>query len=86
MPGTHAGPFAAHDCCKTGWTSAPPPCCMEGRTERATAIRIEGQAAPAVGVTLAAFLHAEVSPCSNEPPSSSPISFHSPPIPLVLRV
>jgi hypothetical protein len=59
---------------------------MEGRTDRATAIRIDGQALPAVSVIPAAFLHGEVSRRSNEPPSSSPISFHSPPTTLVLRV
>jgi hypothetical protein len=86
MPGTSAGPFGAHDCCKGGWTTAPPPCCMEGRTDRATAIRIDRQAVPAVSVTPAAFLHGEVSRRLNEPPTFAPSSFHSPPITLVLRV
>ncbi|HEY8152268.1 MAG TPA: hypothetical protein VIK51_25410 [Vicinamibacteria bacterium] len=86
MPGTAAGPFAAHDCCKSGWTTAPPPCCMEGRTDRATAIRIDRQAVPAVSAVPAAFLRGEVSLRLNEPPSFAPSSFHSPPITLVLRV
>jgi hypothetical protein len=86
MPGTHCGPLAAHECCKTGWTTAPPPCCMEGRAERATAIRIDRQAAPAVSVTPAAFLHGEVRLRLNEPSSSAARSAHSPPIDLVLRV
>jgi len=59
---------------------------MEGRTDRATAIRIDRQAVPAVSVAPAAFLHDEASPRLNEPPSSAPCSFHSPPITLVLRV
>ena len=86
MPGTPTGPFAAHDCCKSGWTNVPPPCCMDGRTDRATAIRIDRPAVPAVSVIPAVFLHGEVSRCSNEPPSFAPRSFHSPPIDLVLRV
>jgi hypothetical protein len=59
---------------------------MEGRVERATAIRIDRQVVPAVSVTPAAFLRAEVSLNLNEPPSFAPSSFHSPPITLVLRV
>jgi len=86
MPGASAGPFAAHDCCKNGWSAAPPPCCMEGRAERATAIRIDPQAVPAVSVVPAAFLHCEASLRLNEPPSSAPRSFHSPPLTLALRV
>ena len=86
MPGTPSGPLAMHDCCKSGWTTAPPPCCMEGRVERATAIRIDRQAVPAASVTPAAFLRGEVSLRLNEPPSFAPRSFHSPPITLVLRV
>ena len=56
MPGMPAGPLSAHDCCKSGWTSVPPPCCMEGRAERATAVRIDRQAVPAVSVVPAAVL------------------------------
>lgn len=59
---------------------------MEGPTDRATAIRIDRQAVPAVSVTPAALHYGEVGPRLNEPPSSSPISFHSPPITPVLRV
>jgi len=59
---------------------------MEGRAERATAIRIDRRAVPAISVAPAAFLHGEASVRSNEPRSSAPCSFHSPPIDLVLRV
>jgi hypothetical protein len=59
---------------------------MEGRMDRATAIRIDRQAVPAVSVAPAAFLQGEVSLRLNEPPSSAPRSFHSPPLELVLRV
>jgi hypothetical protein len=59
---------------------------MEGRAERATAVRIDRQAVPAVSVAPAAFLQGEVGLRLDEPPSSAPCSFHSPPIALVLRV
>jgi hypothetical protein len=59
---------------------------MEGRTDRATAIRIDRQAVPAGSVTPAAFLHGEALLCLKEPPSFAPSSFHSPPFTLVLRV
>jgi hypothetical protein len=59
---------------------------MEGRPERATAIRIDRQAVPAVSVAPAAFLQGDASLRLNEPPSFAPSSFHSPPITLVLRV
>jgi hypothetical protein len=86
MPGMPSGPRAAHDCCKSGWTTAPPPCCTEGRVERATAIRIDRQVVPAVSVIPAQRLHGGASLRLNEPPSFAPSSFHSPPITLVLRV
>ncbi len=59
---------------------------MQGRAERATAVRIDRQAVPAVSVAPAAFLHGEASLCLNEQHASAPSSFHSPPITLVLRV
>jgi len=59
---------------------------MEGQTDRVTALRIDRQAVSAVSVIPAVFLHGEVSRRSSEPPSFAPRSFHSPPIPLVLRV
>jgi hypothetical protein len=59
---------------------------MEGTADRATAVRIDRQAVPAVSVTAAVFLHDVVRLRSSEPPSFAPRSFHSPPIDLVLRV
>jgi hypothetical protein len=58
---------------------------MEGRTDRATAIRIERQAVPAISAVPAAF-HIEAGVRLNEPHSSAPVSFHSPPTTFVLRV
>lgn len=86
MPGTPSGPLAMHDCCKSGWTTAPPPCCMEGRVERATAIRIDQQVVPAVSVIPAELLYGGASLRLNAQSSSTATSFHSPPIDLVLRV
>jgi hypothetical protein len=59
---------------------------MDGQTDRATAIRIDGQMVPAVSVTPAALLHGEASLRVSEPPSFAPSSYHSPPITPVLRV
>jgi hypothetical protein len=59
---------------------------MEGRVERATAIRIDRQVVPAVSVIPAQLLDSGASPRLNAPSSSTATSFHSPPIDLVLRV
>jgi hypothetical protein len=86
MPGPATGPLATHDCGKTGWTAAPPTCCMEARVDQVPAIRMAKQAVPALSVIPAAFLHDEDSARLNEQHSTAPSSFHSPPTQFVLRV
>ena len=86
MPGTPPGPHAGHDCCASGWTAAPAACCLEAGVEAVPAIRIAKQVVPTVSV-IQAFLPLDQDSLrlsTEEPERRS--SFHSPPMPVVLRV
>src|SRR5437870_6920710 len=79
MPAAAAGSLGSHDCCKPGLTSAPPPCCMEGRMDEAPAVRLVTQWVPAVNLTPTACLHSVGSSPLGRSTSMAPNSFHSPP-------
>lgn len=87
MPGAGSGKAGAHDCCKKGWRTALPSCCMDAGTEGAAAKvtpRVVAPApaiftAPPVGVTF-----------QSDPPVGHIVvntdSVHSPPSRTILRV
>lgn len=38
MPAAGSGKGGAHDCCRKGWQTAPPGCCMDGRDGTAATV------------------------------------------------
>jgi hypothetical protein len=85
MPDTPAGPHAEHDCCASGWTTAPPACCMDGRADEVPAIRMAKQVST-VSIIPTALLHDQDSLRLQAQQATGRSPFHSPPIPVVLRV
>lgn len=47
MPAGTAEAKDAHACCKKGWRTAPPACCMDGQTEGAAAFLVAKHSTPA---------------------------------------
>ena len=46
MPGAAGGKGGPHDCCRKGWQTAPPACCMAGLTDGAAATMTARVVAP----------------------------------------
>ena len=78
---------AAHDCCKSGWTAAPPECCLEAEPGEVPAARVaKAQALPPLGVSDIEFLPRQGHIRLSEGRAESRTRVHSPPAKLVLRV
>jgi len=86
MPGIPAGTQAEHGCCGSGLTAAPPSCCMEVGRGEVPAIRVATHVATTLGVMPALLLRDEHRLRLRDPHATASLSFHSPPIVLVLRV
>lgn len=87
MPAAAGGKGGTHDCCRKGWQTAPPGCCMDGQTAGTAATKAARVVAPTPDV-------ATVSPLGATAPSV-PLARqivvgtdrdHSPPLRTVLRV
>ncbi len=87
MPAMAPASPPAHDCCKTGWTAAPPACCMDGQGDQDRAIRTAKQAMPVLSAVAATFACvAADTPLALHYGSSAVDSYHSPPQSRVLRI
>ena len=87
MPVSETSPRVGHDCCRNGWSAAPPPCCMEGKVGEIPAIRaMKQEVVAAVSGATTAFVADGGRAWMDEPHTSPRAHTHSPPRKLVLRI
>ena len=87
MPVSETNPRVGHDCCRNGWSAAPPPCCMEGKVGEIPAIRaMKQEVVAALSGGAVAFVADGDGTWLDEAHTSSATHTHSPPRKAILRI